>query len=220
MPRRLREEPDVPDGAAHRGNGHVVEKDPPGSGVERLVDLVERPGLGFEEMVPEARVQGAEVGDATRRLPDAPGAVGVVVLHEESVREAEAVVRPAAAPDGVPLEDAEAGRRLPRVEEDRFRPAERLDVIAGQRRDSREALHEVERRPLGGEDGDGGPLDPGENGSLRHARPVGHEEIDGGGRVEKGEEAGEEGRPADDGPLAADHGRRDAGGLGRRPRGK
>ena len=102
----------------HRGGRHVVEQDALGAGVERLVHLVERARLGLEEEAAQAAVQRAEVGGAPRRLPVAAGAVGVVVLHEEAAREAGAVIRAAAAAHRVPLEGAEAGRRLPRVEED------------------------------------------------------------------------------------------------------
>ena len=106
---RLVPERDVGDGLLHLRDRHVVEEDPLGPGLERLVDLVARPRLGLEEAALQGAVHRAEVGRASRRVPEAAAAVGVVVLDEEGVGEPHPVVRPAAAAHGVLLEER-AGR--------------------------------------------------------------------------------------------------------------
>ena len=106
---------------------------------------------------------------------------------------------------------AQAGRRLARVEEVRGRPRERVDVGPRRRRDAGQPLDEVQRGPLGREDRDGRPLDPGEDGSRADAGAVLDEDLDGGRGAEEGEDAREERGAGDDGRLAADHVARDAG---------
>src|SRR5450830_1779624 len=210
--RRLVEELHVDDRFRHRGGRHVVEQNAFGAGVERLVHFVEGARLGLHEEPAQAAVQRAEVGRASRRFPRAAGAVGVVVFHEEAAREAGSVIRAAAATYRVPLEGAEAGRRLARVEEDGPGPLQRLHVCMRHGRDSGEPLHEVERGALDGQNGDGGSLDLGEDGPTLHEVAVGDRERDAGRRGEKGEEPGQERRSGDHGALAADHLRGDAGG--------
>ena len=73
----------------------------------------------------------------------------VVVLDQHAGREIHAVVRAAAGAHGVLLERAPAGRRLPRVEDLRLRALHRVDVARRERRDARQALHEVQRDALG-----------------------------------------------------------------------
>ena len=122
------------------------------------------------------------------------------------------MIRAAAAAHGVPLEGAQGRGRLPRVEKDRLRALERVDVRAGQRRDAGEALDEVQRRALGREHGDRRPLDLGEDGARLHEVAVRDAERHAGGRGEEGEEPGQERGSRDDGALAADHLRGDARG--------
>ena len=76
----------------------------------------------------------------------------MVVLHQHAVIHAHAVVRAAAAGDGVLLEDAQAGRRLARVEDERAPLLRRVDELPRERRRRAHPLHEVERRALRRED--------------------------------------------------------------------
>ena len=79
------------------------------------MDLVQRTGLRLEERRFRRRFSARK--SAARRVAshvDRP--VGVVVLDEEGVRQAETVVRASAAAHGVALEDAQAGGRFPRRE--------------------------------------------------------------------------------------------------------
>ena len=167
--------------------------------------LVEGARLGLEEEAVEAAVQRAKVSGAPRRFPRRAGAVRVVVLDEEAAGEAGAVIRAAAAAHGVPLEGAQGGRRLPRVEKDGLRALQRVDVRAGHRRDAGEPLDEVEGRALGREHGDRRPLDLGEDGARLHEVAVRDAERDARGRGEEGEETGQERGSRNDGALAADH---------------
>ncbi len=115
------------------------------------------------------------------------------------------MVRAAAAAHGVPLEGAQGGGRLPRVEKDRLRALQSVGVSAGQRRDTGEPLDEVESRALGREHGDGRSLDLGEDGARLHEIAVRNAERHARGRGEEGEETGQERGSRDDGALAADH---------------
>ena len=88
----------------------------------------------------------------------------MVVLDEDPVVEAEAVVRATAAANGVLLERAQPGRRLPGVEDRRAGAFDRVDEAASERGDSGEAAEEVERRALAGEDCTRGACDPRDHG--------------------------------------------------------
>ena len=79
----------------------------------------------------------------------------MIVLHQDHVEEAEAVVRSAARRDRRFLKFPQTGRGLARVEDLRAIGPGRLDELPGQGRDSAQALEKIERDPLGGEDGPG-----------------------------------------------------------------
>jgi hypothetical protein len=70
------------------------------------------------------------------------------------------------------LERAQAGRRLPRVEDHRARARHAFDVAAGQRRDPRQPLHEVQRDALGNQDRTRRSRNVRRDGSGAHARAV------------------------------------------------
>ncbi len=106
----------------------------------------ERLGLDLDRQA----VSAADAPDGSR---DAAGEAQVVVLDQDRVVEPDAVVRAAAAADGVLLERAQAGRRLARVEDRRAGALDRVDVAARQRRDAAEAAEQVERSALAGEHG-------------------------------------------------------------------
>ena len=104
-------------------------------GLERLLDVRERPALDLDR---DARRALRE--RPPRRLADAARERDVVVLDEDRVVEAHAVVAPAAGGDGPLLERAQAGRRLARVEHLDPGPAQRVHAARRQRRDAREVL--------------------------------------------------------------------------------
>ena len=105
--------------------------------VERLrFDLDRQPGP-----VPRARVD---------RGLHAAGQPDVVVLDQDRVEQADAMVRRAAGADGVFLQRAQRRRRLARVE-DGDAPAGRVDEPPRQRGDAGQPLQEIERRPLADE---------------------------------------------------------------------
>ena len=86
------------------------------------------------------------------RGADAAGRRGVVLLDEDRVEQAEAVVRPAARGDRGLLERAQPRRRLARVEDPRAGALDLADRARGRGRDARQAAEEVQRRALGGQD--------------------------------------------------------------------
>ena len=81
-------------------------------------------------------------------LDDAAGKIDMVVLQQNHVEEADAMVHAAADLDGLLLQDAEARRRLARVEDVGSRALQALHVAARHRGDAAHALHDVEHQTL------------------------------------------------------------------------
>src|SRR5262249_56366939 len=78
----------------------------------------------------------------------------VVVLDEQAVEEANAVVVASALSDRILFEQSPAGRGLARVEDaGRAAGCGRFDVAACERRDTPQSLQEVGGGPVGGEAG-------------------------------------------------------------------
>ncbi len=75
----------------------------------------------------------------------------VVVLDQDGVVQAEAVVEPASAPHGVLLQRPPAGCRLSRIVDRRAAADDRRHVPRRQGRDPAETLEEVEGRPFHGQ---------------------------------------------------------------------
>ena len=88
----------------------------------------------------------------------------MIVLDQHAVVEPHAMVLRAAHPRRIFFEHAQAGNGLARVEQDRAGAGDRVDIVAGERGDSRQMLERVQRRPLGGEHGAGVAVEP-------HQRP-------------------------------------------------
>src|SRR5512139_3118548 len=84
------------------------------------------------------------------RLSDASCRLDVVVLDENAVEEPEAVVCAASGPHRVLLEKAQSRRGLPGVGDPHRQVSHPVCVGPGERRDARESLQYVERRPLAG----------------------------------------------------------------------
>ena len=78
-------------------------------------------------------------------IPD----LAMVVLHQDAIVHAHAVVRAAAAGDSVLLEDAQTRRGLAGVEDERTVLLRRVNKLLRERRRRTEALHEIESRALG-----------------------------------------------------------------------
>ena len=93
--------------------------------------------------------------------PMPPGEPLVVVLDQDGGVEPGAMVGAAAAAHGVLLEDAQRRRGLAGIE-DGDAARGRVDEARGQRGDARQPLQEVQRDPLGGEQG------PGPSGHFGH----------------------------------------------------
>ena len=144
---------DVRDRLAQLTVVHVVEQDPRRPRRERLVDLGKGPALDLDEHA------GRVLASATDGGPDTAGERRVVLLDEDGVEQADAVVRAPAGGDRRLLERPQARRRLARVEDPRTGPFDLANAPRGEGRDARELLQEVERRPLGGEDRPGRPVD-------------------------------------------------------------
>ena len=132
------------DRAAQGLEVHVVEQQPVGAGAERVGGLVE---------VAAPRPRSASSGWALRarvdRLGDAAGEGDVVLLDQDRVVEADAVVAPAAGGDRRLLQRPQARRRLAGVEDAGAGAGDRLDEAGGQGGDAGEVAEEVERGALG-----------------------------------------------------------------------
>jgi hypothetical protein len=75
----------------------------------------------------------------------------VILLDEDHVAKAEAMVLGAAAPNCVLLSGAQPGERFARIENHAARPGNGVDETTRGRRGRREELHKIERRTLAGE---------------------------------------------------------------------
>ena len=122
----------------------VVEQDDVGAGVDRRLDIGEALRLDLDQHLLPGRLHPLDGFADAAREPD------VVVLDQDPVVEARAMVAAAAGAHRVLLERAQRRRRLARVE-DGDPAVGGVDVAARQRRDAGQALQEVERRPLGGQ---------------------------------------------------------------------
>jgi hypothetical protein len=131
----------------HLEGRHVVEQQPGRAGRKRRVDLR---GVAHLDRQRQVRPRGA---GAAHRLGDPAGERRVVLLDEDGVVEAGAVVDAAAVRDRRLLEPPQPRRGLARVEDLRHpaRSAHRRHHARGQRRDPRQAAEEVQRSPLGGQ---------------------------------------------------------------------
>ena len=133
-------------------DAHVVEQQEVGAGAERVGDLVEVAALDLDREI------GLGPARAVDGLGEAAGQGDVVLLDQDRVVEAHAVVAPAARRDRGLLQLAQPRRRLAGVEDAGAGPGDRLDEARGEGGDAREVAEEVERGPLGGEQRRGGPV--------------------------------------------------------------
>ena len=122
----------------------VVEQDDVGAGVDRGLDVGEALRLDLDQHLLPGRLHPLDGFADAAREPD------VVVLDQDPVVEARAMVAAAAGAHRVLLERAQRRRRLARVEH-RDPAVGGVDVAPRQRGDPGQALQEVERGPFGGQ---------------------------------------------------------------------
>ena len=145
----LRASGDEGDGGAELVGGHVVEEDDVRAGVHGLGDLIKSVRFNFDFELRIARTGTLDGGGDGVRLLVAQGSE-MVVLDENEIVEADAMIASAPAGDGVFLEAPPAGRGLARVENLGARATNRLDELRGERGDAGEALNKIEGGALGG----------------------------------------------------------------------
>ena len=129
----------------------------------------------------------------------------MVLLDQDRVVQAEAVVLPATAGYRVLLCQAQAGQRLARVQDARARALHHLHEAPRLGRRGREGLQEVERRALAGEDGARRSFQAAEHGLGRDLRTLGDLPGHRHRIVQLTEHLGEPGLAADHRLLAAEH---------------
>ncbi|HUF08230.1 MAG TPA: hypothetical protein VMO47_02840, partial [Rhodothermales bacterium] len=144
--------------------------------------------------------------DALDRGVDRPGAVDVVVLDQEHVVEAVAVVPSTPGGHGVLVEMAETGRGLAGVVDPGLRPPYGVDVSARRGGDARGALEEVQRGALAGEQRHDRRAGLGDDPAGLDRRPLLHEPVEPARIVELGKGDRREVEPGDHPlPLADEH---------------
>ena len=132
--------------AQHLG-AHVVEQDGVDAGCQRLFELVQRIDLDLDlDHVADAGARARSIA-----APDAARRGDMVVLDQNGVVEAEAVIDAAAGAHGVFLHRAQAGHRLAHADDARLVALHRLDQRRRGRGDAAEMAEEIERDALGRE---------------------------------------------------------------------
>ena len=119
----------------------------------RLVELVE--GLHFHLH----RGPGRDVPGLPDRRRDAAAGGDMVLLDQEGVPQADAVVVAAATGHRVLLRQAQPGQGLAGVEQPHAGVRDQVDIVAGAGGGGREGLQQVQRRALPGEQAAGRALD-------------------------------------------------------------
>lgn len=144
-------------------NAHVVQQEARNARVERFPDVLQRSGFDLD----------LEGGPGAPRPPDGlrkgAGEVHVVVLDQDHVVEAEAMVGAASPGDGEFVKGAQPRGRLSGIENPGVRAGDGIDESAGQRGDSRHPPQEVEGCPFRCEDCARRALDLGQECARRHA---------------------------------------------------
>ena len=128
-------------GLGDQRGAEVVEQDRTGTGIERLAQLFEVLALALYPPRPFAREGGRYRGT------DAAGGFDVVLLYEDSVKEAAAMIVSAPATHRIFVQRAVAGERLAGVEYSRLRTGGRytLHECGRQCGDAGKPRQEVER---------------------------------------------------------------------------
>ena len=152
------------------------------------------------------QVAGGRPG-AAHSLGDRAAGRDVVVLDQDRVIEAEAVIDPAAATHRVFLQRAQAGRGLAGIDDPRARAFHGVHIGPGQGGDARQTAHQVQRHALGAQQGASIGVDPGEPGPGADLSAVLGHRLEVGGGVELQDRQTGAGEAADNAGLAAgEHG--------------
>jgi len=131
---------------SHFGDIHIVQHYDIGASGESFIDLF-RP-FDFHLNLHEVRDPGA---CSLHGLAYSAGGLNVVVLNQDAIRKAKAVVCAAAYPNRVLFKYPQPRRRLSRVDNDRSGAGDRGGVCGGDCGDTGEALQEIKRYTLGSE---------------------------------------------------------------------
>src|SRR5215207_3314491 len=159
-------------GSSHRRHrllqlrrGHIVEQEPAGPGLDGLSDLAQVAAFDLD------RHLGPRLPGAPNGLPQPSDEHRVVLLDQDRIVEANAVVGPAAGGDGGLLEGAQAGDRLASVEDSDPGPLRSAHKTGGEGSDPREVAEEVQGRPFTRDQSLDAPTDPGDGGGNLVAPP-------------------------------------------------
>ena len=142
---------------------HVVEQQPVGACGQRLGDLVGVAALDFDLEL------GVGGGGELDGAADPAGDRDVVLLDQDRVVEAHAMVAPAAGGHRALLERAQTGGRLAGVEDHGTATADRVDVTRREGRHPGKVGEQVERSALAGEQAPGRAADQRDLGGDRVA---------------------------------------------------
>ena len=138
--------------------GEIVEHDAVyAADGEDLVEFVEIADLDFDFEILTFLLE--VVVGSVDGLVDTSGEVDVIVLEENHIEEADAVVAAASDLDGHLVEQPHARRCLAGVDDLRVEALELGDVAGSRRCDAAHVLHDIEDEPLGEEEGLSATLD-------------------------------------------------------------
>ncbi len=200
-------------GETKLNESHVVQEDNVGGCGDGLINLFECIGLDFNL---EFGITGAGAGngggDGIGRFIAQGGEM--VVLDEDHVIEAMAVISATAAGDGIFLKAPPPGSGFTDVEDFCVCASDGFDELGRQRGDAGEALDKIKGGAFGGEQGAGGPGNFKEDLAVLEGFAVGGDavDLDGGGKFVKGHFG--EGETGDDERLAGFHHRLRGGVFG------
>ncbi len=198
---------------AHPFRGEVVQEHPVRPRLQ---------GLGQLHQVGHLHLQGEPGIGLPGPLDgggDPPGGGDVVLLDQDHVEEAPAVVHPAPAADGVLGQDAHPRHRLPGVQHPDPGPLQGRRRPPGGGGDAGEVLEEVEGGPLAGEDPTGGAAEPHHHLAGAHRVAVGGVGLEEESRVHGGEHHPGGGQAAEHPLLLGPDLRLGRGALGHRGQG-
>ena len=152
---------------------------------------------------------GVDAAHPRHRVHHTAGEADVVVLDQNAVVQAEAMVAAAAGAHGVLLQRAQQRCRLARVE-DRDASRRGIDELPRQRGDAGQPLHEVERGAFRRQQRRGMPANLGDHGArLTQRAPSRVTDADGDGRIELPERFRGDVEPGDDAArFGQEHGAR------------
>jgi hypothetical protein len=183
---------------------HVVEQDGVHAASEHLWNLIEAVDFHLD-----ANRMGNAIAEQPERLGGADPLVAqrhqMIVLDEHAIREIEAMVAAAADAHRISLEQAQAGRRFPGVDDVGRQVADLLHEAGGCRGDGRHALDKVQRHALSLQDGAGRATNHRRDPARLDPLAVGDQDIHRDSLVNRAEHRGQDLRAAHDPSRAIGH---------------